>query len=714
MKLKSNLADCRLPIHRTLRVANCFLVFCSLLFGLSLSAQAPELCGTDKLLHDFFLNDPNAAQKFQQTRNEILDYLNTNAARSDRNVIVTIPVVFHVIHSGQAIGTGLNITAAQIQSQIAVLNECYRLRNSDTTAIPSWFQGRQADIMIEFCLAQFDTAGNPSTGITRHNISNTTNFDTDVKPSTQWNPHQYLNIWTTNLGNTLLGYATPPGLFPWNQDGVVLDYRHVGKTPDNPYPSTQDLGRTGVHEVGHWLGLFHTFQDSCAGMNPQTCNLQGDFICDTPPEKEATFGQPNLLQNTCHETPVDENDMWMNYMDYANDDQMHLFTQDQRDVIRATLATSRLSIQSSMGCTNGLNVFSFSGHVIDAATSAPVANAKVLFDGQEDFETTTDNNGNFTVSNLLDGFYDVYAGKWGYMTNQFAVHSAFSSGSASITIPIENHHYYDDFLFDYSWTKSATSSGGFWVRDIPVGTFYQGEAANPELDANDDYGLKCFMTGNGGGSGTTDDIDNGTVTLISPLFDLTGFTDPYLRYERWFYDGSQSSNTPDDNITFKINNGSGTVMIENTDASLAPTNKWTQKIFRLSDYTTFSNNMRLIIDASDATSSNPNIVEAGLDKFEIKEGVFSSINDPENETLQVRVYPNPSNGLVTVKYAAATEENVSLKVVNMLGEEVVSKEIPTTAYGRISLDLGGYSNGIYFITLKTQHSEKTLKFSLLR
>ena len=213
---------------------------CLLLFAFLSNAQQPQKCGTDKLLHDFFTTDPNAAQKFAQTRNNIADYMNTNAGRNDRNVIVTIPVVFHVIHSGQAVGVGLNISHAQIQSQIDVLNECYRLRNSDTTAIPSWFQGRQADILVEFCLAQFDTAGNTlgEQGVTRHNISNTSNFDTNIKPSTQWDPAMYLNIWITNLGTTLLGYATPPGLFPWNQDGVVLDYRHVGKAPDNPFATT--------------------------------------------------------------------------------------------------------------------------------------------------------------------------------------------------------------------------------------------------------------------------------------------------------------------------------------------------------------------------------------------------------------------------------------------------------------------------------------------
>src|ERR1043165_1870695 len=573
---------------------------CVILFALTLDAQQPEKCGTDKLLHDLFVNDPNAAQKWQQRYNVVANFLSTGAGRSNQNVIITIPVVFHVIHSGQTLGSGLNISDNQIQSQIAILNECYRKQNADIASIPSWFQGREADIMVEFCLASYDPSGNPSTSVTRHNIANTGNFDTDVKPTTQWDPYKYLNIWTTNLGTTLLGYATPPGLFPWNQDGVVLDYRTVGKAPANPFAGTHELGRTCVHEVGHWLGLFHTFQDSCVGMTPQTCGMAGDFICDTPPEKEATFGQPNLLQNTCHESPVDENDMWMNHMDYPDDDRRYMFTHDQSDVMRATLATSRLSIQSSMGCTNELNVFSYTGQIIDASTSNAVPNAKVLFDGQEDFETTADGNGYFTIPNLIDDYYDVYAGKWGYMTKQHTVHQRFSSGSAGLIIPIENHHYYDDFIFDFAWTKSATSSGGFWERGIPVGTFYQSVGANPELDAANDYGLKCYVTGNNGGSGTFDDIDNGTSTLVSPSFDLSSFSDAYLRYERWFYDGSQSGNTPDDVMVIKLNNGTSTVTIETVTPAMAPTNQWTDKTYHVSDYITPTNTMRLIVEVSDA------------------------------------------------------------------------------------------------------------------
>lgn len=328
------------------------------------------------MLRDLFANDADARQRFQQNINQLQQYINHSGNREAEGPVITIPVVFHVIHNGELQDSGANISAAQIQSQIAVLNECFRLRNADTAAIPSWFRGRQADIEVEFCLAAFDTAGVATNGITRHSIINIGNFDNDVKPATQWNPAHYLNIWTTTLSNQLLGYATPPGLFPLNQDGIVMDYRTIGKAPFNPYAGPHDSGRSCVHEAGHWLNLLHTFADTCAGTTQQSCAIEGDFICDTPPSKGATYGQPNLLQNSCTETPVDERDMWMNYMDYADNDQTHLFTHGQRDVMRATLATSRSSILTSAGCNNGVGVAFIPNNI--SATVSPNPSAGVL------------------------------------------------------------------------------------------------------------------------------------------------------------------------------------------------------------------------------------------------------------------------------------------------------------------------------------------------
>ncbi len=684
-----------------------FLIGILFFAALLANAQHTERCATNTKLQQIFAADPDVIQRFWQNENQLQQIIASNSD-GERNIIITIPVVFHIIHSGQPVGTGLNLSVAQIQSQVDVLNECFRMRNTDTALIPSWFQDRKADVQIEFCLATYDPNGTlaATPGITRHNYSNTSNFDTNIKPATQWDPSKYLNFWTTTLTNGILGYGTIPGLFPMNQDGVVLDYRRVGKAPDNPNAGVNDRGRTAVHEVGHWLGLYHTFQDSCAGMTPQTCNLQGDFICDTPPEKEATYGSPNLLQNTCSETPVDEKDMWMNYMDYVDDNQMHMFTKDQHARMHATLLGFRSGILSSLGCTNTADIFNYSGSVIDASTNTGVASAKVLFDGQQDFETVTDANGNFTINSLIAGKYDVYAGKWGYRTKLFSVHTQYQFGVPSIQIPIESHHYYDDFLFDFNWSNTSASSSGFFTRGTPFGTNYNGSFAAPYLDIDDDFGDKCFVTGNANTTDAdNDDVDNGNVNLFSPEFDLTGYIDPYVRYYRWFFDGAINSNTPDDALTVKLNNGSQQVTIETVSTTA---NEWTQKQFRISDFITPTANMRFIVEVSDFSSGNPNIVEGALDKFEVIESAALSAGNIED--LQFSVYPNPASAIVSVQFESIA--HAELSIVNMLGEVVCTRKIANTYSGVVSLDLSQYPNGIYLLAMQNESSKKVQKISL--
>lgn len=675
-------------------------------------AQHTEPCATNQLLQQTLETDSGAAQRMQDTWQQIDAYIQNYANREDRNTIVTIPVVFHVIHSGQNVGTSTNISVAQIQSQLDVLNECYRRRNADTALAPNIFKSRIADVEVEFCLAVTDPNGNTTNGITRHNIVTTTAvFDATVKPVTVWDATKYLNIWTTQLNNNILGYATFPGMGPINQDGVVLDFRVVGKAPANPFNASSDtLGKTAVHEVGHWLGLFHTFQDSCKGLTPATCSTEGDRVCDTPPSKEANFGNPSLTLNSCNETPVDEPDMWMNYMDYANSENLSMFTNGQRDVMRAILNTNRVSIQSSPGCVNTNDVFAYTGQVIDAVTSQPVAGAKVLFDGAQDFEATTDVNGNFTIPALITGYYDVYAGKWGYRENFFSSHRYYFFGQISTVIPIQPKHYYDDFIMNFGWsTSQQNASAGLWTRDIPVGTFYQSQPSNPGQDIPDDYGLKCFVTANNQGGSAADDVDGGVVTLLSPVFDLSGFADPYIRYYRWFYDGAQNGNTPDDNMLIKLTSGGQQATVENVTAS---ENSWTQKVFRISDIITPGNSMRLSIEVSDLSSGNANIVEGGIDKFEVLEAIALGANEV-NEVAGLAVFPNPTTGILNVRYEG-NGEIVNVDIVNMLGQKVANSTQQQSGAVSINYDLSNQLPGLYFVHVSSAHFEKNVKISVIR
>jgi len=270
--------------------------------------------------------------------------------------VLTIPVVIHIIHNGEAIGTGRNIAEAQALSQITAMNQDFR-RITGTPGHNTHADG--ADTEIQFCLAKKDPNGNATTGITRHNGNKTTWTTTDFdayKPSTQWDPTKYMNIWTADLGTQLLGYAQFPqanGVITGmtggyaggaaNTDGVVMGYNCFGSKAiyaAGTYNGAFDGGRTTTHEVGHWLGLKHITGDS---------NCGDDNCADTPTQAAQTQGCPSAT-TTCNSL-----DMIANYMDYTNDSCMNIFTKDQTARMRAILTgnvVNRKSLTTSDVCNS--------------------------------------------------------------------------------------------------------------------------------------------------------------------------------------------------------------------------------------------------------------------------------------------------------------------------------------------------------------------------
>lgn len=252
---------------------------------------------------------------------------------SGQSVVITIPVVFHVLYASST----QNISDAQIQSQLDILNADFRRQNSDQDDI--WSQA--ADTEIEFCLASFDPDGAATNGILRvpTTVSSFGSNDamkfTSQGGSDAWPASDYLNYWVCNLGGGLLGYAQFPGGSA-STDGVVCGYQYTGDigTASAPF----DLGRTGTHEVGHWLNLRHIWGDGPCGND--------DFVSDTPESDGSNFGCA-LGHESCGTT-----DMVQNYMDYSDDACMNIFTAGQANRMQALFAPggARESILNSNGC----------------------------------------------------------------------------------------------------------------------------------------------------------------------------------------------------------------------------------------------------------------------------------------------------------------------------------------------------------------------------
>ncbi|WP_460553055.1 M43 family zinc metalloprotease [Hymenobacter daeguensis] len=304
-------------------------------------------CGTMEVLAAQLDADPAQAQRMAAIEAHTQRMLANPALQRTTAGTITIPVVVHVLYSTAA----QNISDAQVQSQIAVLNEDYRKLNADAGNTPSIYAGLAADVNVQFVLAKRDPNGNATTGII-HKATKTTSWRTDdaVKKSKRggddpWDATQYLNLWACNLGQGLLGYAQFPG-GATATDGVVILYSAFGsraKYPAGTYTTTYDLGRTATHEVGHWLNLRHIWGDdngACTG---------SDLVADTPNQGAENYGCPAFPHVSCSNS----GDMSMNYMDYTDDRCMYMFSTGQSARMNAVFAAGgpRAGIATSLGGT---------------------------------------------------------------------------------------------------------------------------------------------------------------------------------------------------------------------------------------------------------------------------------------------------------------------------------------------------------------------------
>lgn len=297
-------------------------------------------CGAMELLEQQLKENPQMLKNMEEIERQIEAYIKKNPNGAGQRNVITIPTVVHVLYRT----TSENISDAQIQSQIDVLNQDFSATNTDIGSVPSLFSGVVANTEVQFCLATQDPSGAATTGITRKSTTRTTWGTNDaVKKSSQggtdpWNPSNYLNIWVCNIGGGILGYAQFPGGSAAT-DGIVLDYRYTGTIGTATAPFNK--GRTATHEVGHWLNLRHIWGDATCG---------SDLVADTPTHNTSNGGCPSYPHySTCSGAPVE---MTMNYMDYTDDACMYMFSAGQKTRMRAVLEGSgaRASLQSSPGC----------------------------------------------------------------------------------------------------------------------------------------------------------------------------------------------------------------------------------------------------------------------------------------------------------------------------------------------------------------------------
>ena len=578
---------------------------------------------------------------------------------SESGGIIYIPVVVHVIHNGDAYGTGENITDEQVESQITVMTQDFR-RLSGTPGFNTNPVG--ADSTIEFVLAKVDPNGNPTNGINRVNLCqaswSTGDIDSTVKPATIWDPNSYMNMWSVNFTDgSLLGYAQFPdgsGLAgmpasggPANSDGVVAGYRFFGSsdlTTGNFAPPF-DKGRTMTHEVGHYLGLRHIWGDGGCAVD--------DFCADTPAAAGANGGCP-AGTNSC---PAPGNDMIENYMDYTDDTCMNIFTNDQKTRMLTVMNVSprRASLKTS---TKDLPIplFANDAEVIieNYCTGGGGCSAghKVML-----YNRGTSNLTSATISYNVDGGTP-YTYNWSgnLSANSYemiTLSTTETSGTFNVSITGANGGA------DQRGTNNADSSSfsfGAGPTDYAYTTFHM-------TLVTDNYGYE-----------TSWELKNSSDVVV-----YSGGAGGVYPNNTTVYDADWT--LPADCYTFTINDeyGDGICCAYGSGSYTITTNSGATTVatggnFAASESVSFTN----------ASLSNNNFA---LDA--------------------ISIYPNPTRDILNISIPSQLGTNVSYEVMNYLGQNVLKASSSNTNF---SVNTSSFSSGVYFIKLQTEGGSKTFRF----
>ena len=570
---------------------------------------------------------------------------------SNKKVVLTIPVVVHIFHNGENIGTGANITDAQVESQIAVLNIDYRNLAGSS-------QGVAADIELEFCLARKTPTGCPTNGVDRVDIgqngisetseSNAITQMNALKLGTNWDASQYLNMWTVafNGGSGILGYAQPPGGGA-STDGVVADCRYFGSSDydDGSFilKAPFDLGRTITHEVGHFFSLFHTFQGGCGG--------SGDQCADTPAVSSANSGcAPN--------TSCGSADMIENYMDYTDDACMDTFTLNQKDRIDAIMSSptnnNRKELVASLACNPPASV-NYDGSILIEGVSLTNCNEISPKIRLTNYGTITLTSATITY-NLDGGSSTNYSWSGSLVEGEKQViilpTTVIDIGNHDFNVMVSNPNGNSDLR-----ACNDTETLNF---DIP-NTYDSTTQVHLEL-IPDDYGSET----------TWEFRDSSNALLYSG--------GPYI-------DGDNTAVTEsfdvdaDECYSFTILDSFGDGLCCDTPGS----------------YTLSTDDLTTIFNGSQFGSSettNISTLTLGIDEY--------------FKNNRVSIYPNPTTNSFTIKLGLSNDLPDSYVIYNTLGQLVKTKTIDDMS--QLNIDSSRLGNGFYFIKITKESNSITIPF----
>ncbi len=330
--------------------------------------------------------------------------------------------------------------------------------------------------------------------------------------------------------------------------------------------------------------------------------------------------------------------------------------------VNITLATGQVT---EMNITmDAGQVTTITGTVTDANTGSPIPGVDVTLNGVSGSVIVVTNAlGQFSKDCLPVGSYTATAGKWGYLVGTVTV---------SLGNPVNlqlTPGYYDDFATDLGWTTSGTASAGDWVIGEPEGTFVQNNLCNPEFDVDQDNNDQCYMTANGGGSAGENDVDNGFVSVITPVMKLAGYSDAVMSFYYWFFNVTTLGNAANDRMEVNILKGNQTINVLTLDPTDSQSAWQFSGDIHLKDYAApLTDNIRVEFKVQDISPGN--WLEGALDIFKVTP-VTVGVQNPLDKSALLMVSPNPTTDNFNIQFT--WEQAVELPVLevrNLLGQLV--------------------------------------------
>ena len=700
------------------------LSFAALSFGTSmaLTQRTTEWCGAHETFEMQMKNDPDFAKN--QRELEELTAIATAKSEAERanplvlavakkqSVVRIIPVVVHVIHAN---GTE-NISKAQILSEIDALNRDFRRASPDTALTPGPFKSLSADTEIEFRMATLDPSGNCTDGINRVYSPLTVYARDNVKSLIYWPSNKYLNIWIVKsirrsdgslppAGTIIAGFAQFPGGSAAT-DGVVIaaaNFGTIGTAQGNE-------GRTTVHEVGHWLNLRHIWGDdagACSG---------SDFVNDTPNQASENFSTCPTFPAYDACTASGNGINYSNYMDYTDEACQNMFTLGQSTRMNTALSSS----------TSGRSNLWSASNLLATGVTNPVGLCAAEFSNNTS-ENSVCENGIVTYTDLS---YNGPIGSrtWTFNGGTFVSPSTASDSIVSVQYPTAGIYDVTLSLTTGGTTVSNTKQGYINVRSSAAtynGSLYT-ESFETAALPNNDWEVSSPDNGNytwnqytaGGFSGAAAAFIENYSADSADVDDLTGPS---------FNAAAIYNQTAPANLTFtfqcafakrKTTNNDALKILVSSDCGRTWTPRSTIIANNLNSVTSLRTNY-FIPTSTEWKKQTVSIVNVASQsnvriKFQFLSGggnniyiddinivnTLLSTSDLHADPLNMTVYPNPSNGMVTLQLGEEAKGASDIRLTDIVGKEIAilfKGQLDGTNNQIYINEQNNLANGTYFI-----------------